>query len=51
MKTYITKSKSGHYTVTIHTARHTWPVYRQTKLNSLEAAREAAKAFLESFKG
>ena len=49
MKTYITKSKSGHYSVTIHAKGSIWPVYRQGKLPSLEAARNAAKAFLDTY--
>ena len=51
MKTYITKSKAGHYSVTIHAKGSIWPVYRQGKLPSLEAARSAAKAFLDTYKG
>lgn len=51
MKTYITKTKSGHYCVTIHPNGSTWPVFKKNKLDSLEAAREAARAFIESQKG
>jgi len=50
MKTYITKSKSGHYTVTICKAGSTWPVFKQSKIGSLEAARSIAATFQSTTK-
>jgi hypothetical protein len=48
MKTYITKTKSGHYCVTICQIGSTWPVFKQNKITTLEVARAIAKAFIDS---
>jgi hypothetical protein len=50
MKTYINKSKAGHYTVTICKAGSTWPVFKQSKIGSLEAARSIAAIFISTAK-
>lgn len=46
MRTYITLSKSGHYTVSIRDGGKL--LYRERKLASLLSARAAAKKFLET---
>ena len=44
MKTYITKSRAGHYTVTIH--KDGWPVFTQRLISNIETARRIAADFI-----
>ena len=45
-RTIITKSKAGHYTVTICPKGSAWPVFKKKHIDSLEGARAIAKAFI-----
>lgn len=43
-RTYITLSKAGHYTVTIHKNRQ--PVFTKRLINNIETARQIAADFI-----
>ena len=47
-KTFITKSKAGHYWVTICPVGSRWPVFREGYIDNLNFARYVAKRFLDS---
>jgi protoporphyrinogen oxidase len=44
MKTYITKSRAGHYTVTIH--KDGWPVFTKRHIDNIQTARAIAAEFI-----
>lgn len=44
-KTYITKSRAGHYTVTIHDENR-WPVFTKRYIGNIETARQIAADFI-----
>jgi hypothetical protein len=46
-RTYIAKSKAGHYTVTICPKGSVWPVFKKRGIDSLEGARAIAKSFID----
>jgi hypothetical protein len=43
-RTYITLSKAGHYTVTIH--KNKWPVFTKRHIDNIQTARAVAAEFI-----
>ena len=43
-RTYITLSKAGHYTVTIH--KNKWPCFTKRYINDIDTARRIAAEFI-----
>ena len=45
-RTHITKSRAGHYTVTIH--KNGWPVFTKRHIDNIQTARLIAAEFIKA---
>ena len=49
-RTHITKSRAGHYTVTIHDENR-WPVFTKRYIDNIQTARQTAAEFIAAQEG